>query len=343
MDGLARVNLIVGANNSGKTSLLEAIYLLVNQNDPERSIELLTNRGEVGERFGVRIPGEPARRVIGYQVAHMFHGRQTQHQVIELRSKKDHPVSLKIRTQNISGQQRSLFTNTTESESETPVLEIVFQYGHDQEVKVPLLDDGSVEPRAFRFLPKESSPHRFLTTNNLDFDDLAKLWDSIHLTAEEDKVVEALRILEPKVERIGFTSRQTSNTGIRVKLRDQQDPVPLGSMGDGMRRILTLATSTITAENGVLLVDEIDTGLYYRTQSDMWRLLIETADRLNVQIFATTHSQDCVKAFQETLNQLEDKSIGKLFRLSLRDGFIHPIAYNADELYIAESQSIEVR
>jgi predicted ATP-dependent endonuclease of OLD family len=98
------------------------------------------------------------------------------------------------------------------------------------------------------------------------------------------------------------------------------------------------------AEDGVLLIDEVDTGLYYRTQTDMWRLLLDTAKRLNVQVFATTHSLDCVRAFQEALSLSEDKSIGKLFRLSLRDkAAIHPVAYTADELEVAIRQEIEVR
>jgi predicted ATP-dependent endonuclease of OLD family len=82
-------------------------------------------------------------------------------------------------------------------------------------------------------------------------------------------------------------------------MRGQRDPIPLGSMGDGMRRILTLAMCAVNVENGFLLIDEIDTGLYYEVQADMWRLILETAQRLDVQVFATTHSWDCVSAFQE--------------------------------------------
>ena len=54
IDGLARVNLIVGANNSGKTSFLEAVYLLVNQGNPFSLLELLYYRGEYVESLGQR-------------------------------------------------------------------------------------------------------------------------------------------------------------------------------------------------------------------------------------------------------------------------------------------------
>lgn len=101
--------------------------------------------------------------------------------------------------------------------------------------------------------------------------------------------------------------------------------------------------ASVTVKNGFLLVDEIDTGLHYQTQTDMWRLVLEVAQQLNVQVFATTHSWDCVSAFQEALAQSEDSSVGKLFRLSLRDENIRAVEYTADELTIAVRQSIEVR
>lgn len=346
VDGLARVNLIVGANNSGKTSLLEAIYLLANQGDPERLIEILINRGELAERGFVRSPTDQSRRP-GYQLMRIFYGRQLlPKSSIHINSRHDSPLSLQMMIQPAAVQPRSssaqmpLMENIDEEEA--PLLELVFDYGGTG-FRVPIRDDGSIESRAFRTFPRETHRHRFLTTNNLDFGELAELWDIVHLTPEEDKVVEALQILDPAVERIGFASRQTSNSGIRLKLRGQQEPVPLGSMGDGMRRILTLATSAIVAEGGVLLVDEIDTGLYYRTQANMWRLLIQTAQRLKVQIFATTHSLDCVKSFQEAISEGKDKSIGKLFRLSLRGQDIQPVVYDTSDLEVAMQQEIEVR
>ncbi|MBI3926863.1 MAG: ATP-binding protein [Armatimonadetes bacterium] len=94
---------------------------------------------------------------------------------------------------------------------------------------------------------------------------------------------------------------------------------------------------------GTLLVDEIDTGLYYRIQSDVWRLILTMATELDVQVFATTHSLDNVRAFQEALEAAHGKGDGKLFRLSVRDGDIVPIPYTPEELHVVVEQQIEVR
>jgi AAA15 family ATPase/GTPase len=162
------------------------------------------------------------------------------------------------------------------------------------------------------------------------------------LTPSEDKVIEALQLLEPRVERIAFTGRQTSNSGIKIKLKDQQHPLPLGSMGDGMRRILGIATSLVSVEDGTLLIDEIDTGLYYSTLTDMWKLVLETAQRLNAQVFATTHSWDCVRSFQEALD-VNAEGTGQLIRLERKGQDIVPTVYTKEELDIAIEQGIEVR
>jgi predicted ATP-dependent endonuclease of OLD family len=355
IDGLARVNLIVGMNNSGKTSLLEAVYLLVNQKEPLHLVDLLERRGEITYQAVSLSSVEPLNRLALYQIRQIFHSRQLNlEQVIRLQAQEEYSVpqlSLNI-------QLRPMLDGTAnqdEIEPDTSDFKLVFTYiGNEQKTilqSIPVYKNGLIEKRAFQSL-KESPfgiffksylKSIFLTTSNMSFEKLAALWDKITLTPKENSIVKALQILEPAVERINFTSRQTFNSGILLKLRGQDDPVPLGSMGEGMRRILTLAMAAVTVEKGFLLVDEIETGLHYEAQTDMWRLILEVAQQLNIQVFATTHSWDCISAFEEALDQLEDRSVGKLFRLSKRDETIRPVAYTADELAIAVPHSIEVR
>ena len=68
------------------------------------------------------------------------------------------------------------------------------------------------------------------------------------------------------------------------------------------------------AKDGVLLVDEIENGIHYSVQPDLWRVVFEMATRLNVQVFATTHSYDCIKAFEEAARESEEE--GVLVRLA---------------------------
>jgi predicted ATP-dependent endonuclease of OLD family len=354
IDGLARVNLIVGMNNSGKTSLLEAVYLLVNQKEPLHLVDLLERRGEITDPSVSLSSVEPLNRLPLYQIQQIFHNHQLNlEQVILLQAEEENSLphlSLNIQlcpSRESTNKQARIDTYKSQ-------FELVFTYvGNEQKTiqHIPVYNNGLIEKRAFQslrespfgFFLKPYFKSLFLTTSSVSFEQLAALWDKITLTPKESSIVEALQILEPAVERINFTSRQTFNSGILLKLRGQDDPIPLGSMGEGMRRILTLAMAAVTVENGFLLVDEIDTGLHYETQTDMWRLVLDVAQQLNVQVFATTHNWDCISAFQEALDRLEDNSIGKLFRLSRKGENIRAVEYTPDDLSIAVRQSIEVR
>ncbi len=70
-----------------------------------------------------------------------------------------------------------------------------------------------------------------------------------------------------------------------------------------MNRLLGLALALVNAKDGILLIDEIESGLHYSVQPDMWRLIFETAAKLNVQVFATTHSLDCIRAFESAAKE----------------------------------------
>ncbi|MBD1877553.1 AAA family ATPase [Coleofasciculus sp. FACHB-T130] len=359
IDGLARVNLLVGMNNSGKTSLLEAVCLLVNQNSPSLLLDLLDKRGEFAEQLFIRESGEVIHRLNRYQIRHIFHSHQFQpEQDIHFKSRQESPLSLSLSIGLFPSVQKDLHSEdegiSEQDDIDTDAFNLVFIYISDERATrqdISVDEDGSIESRSFQLLKqapssvflKTSIKSLFLTTGMMSFEQLAALWDKITLTPKENSIIEALQILEPAIERINFTSRQTFNSGILVKLRGQPNPIPLGSMGDGMRRILTLAMAAVTVENGFLIVDEIDTGLHYQTQTDMWRLILEISQRLNIQVFATTHSWDCITAFQESLAQTKDSSIGKLFRLSRKDENIRAVEYTPDELSIAVRQSIEVR
>lgn len=201
--------------------------------------------------------------------------------------------------------------------------------------------EGDYRTTFQRVLPPlpEQPAAKMIPVSGIGFHEMARLWESIQLTEREDDVIKMLKILEPGVQRIGF---QFTDLNVMVKL-EEQPPIPLGNMGDGMNRVLGIAIVLASAADGFLLVDEIDTGFHYKTITDMWRVVMETAVRLNVQVFATTHSWDCVESFAEALEMQEDSSVGALFRLEKRQEEIAAVKYTAHDLSVATRQSIEVR
>ena len=357
-NSFARVNLVVGNNNSGKSSLLEAVHLLTSDDLRASVFYILHNRGEMVAGF---IDGA-ARQIDGYQISQLFYTRQVKlGQYISIESSAPQSANFKIALHEFAVERiedcnaPQAYASGTEYDltisRSYPGGHTAEQHGHQGNTiteSLRLGEDGLLlyDPRFPRNRGGITQPKgmsKLLTTSYTGYDELARMWDMITLTPKEDRVVEALQILEPTVERLSFTSRRTANSGILLRLRGQSEPIPLGSMGDGMRRILTIITSLVTVEDGTLLIDEIDTGLYHGAQVDMWRLVIETAVKQNAQVFATTHSWDCVKAFQQALDQSSDPTLGRLIRLEKHDSQIVAIPYSANELDIAVTQGIEVR
>jgi AAA domain, putative AbiEii toxin, Type IV TA system len=352
---LAQVNLIVGKNNVGKTSFLEAVYLYVSQGNPKALLEILSAREQTDEQkvFSSN-PGVDNH----YQITDLLHhtikeGIPTFQKASPLQFMVNSNSGLRLHGHVRAGKDLDRL-NLNSHYNPTFILVLTTEDSSNnviREVLIPIQSDSvfisSSELRNARINSSQIEgslpPCGFVDVRGLPFSRLLSLWDSINLTPEEDELEKAMQILEPRLERIGFANSQSSLSGIKIRLRDQSVPLPLSSLGDGMRRLLGIAMSLAVSKSGYLIIDEIDMGLHYKAQAEMWRLVLETAKRLNVQVFATTHSWDSISAFQSALEDMDDPSIGKLIRLDARGDQLRAVEYKAEELEIAVSHGIEVR
>jgi hypothetical protein len=219
---------------------------------------------------------------------------------------------------------------------------------------VPLSRSGGVSSDALevprrvrRGQPDDALPSLFITAESLTVDELVGLWDKVTLTPHEERVILALRFLESGIERIAPQASRREYYGIQrggflVKMKGNDKPVPIGSMGDGMWRIMAMAIAIAQCKDGVLLIDEIDTGLHYSVMTNMWRLIFGAADELNVQVFATTHSYDCVKSLAE-LCYSEPKAGSAVTLQRIERDKKKSVPYTAKEIETAALHQIEVR
>ena len=316
MRGLGRVNLLVGTNHCGKTSILECIELLRSTGRPNVLSSILRRRGEWGDAKD-RDSGPLL------DVKRLFSGYGLQGEIV-IEGDRDS-------TGNLSDWNRKVAMRVgdpRDSESGEPdlfgedgyltlaedgYLTLAVEWsdrGDDSDtraVKIDITSDGHLSSRALRrFLPTRNGPLaqvvQFVRTSGMTAADVVRLFDDVVLTENEEHVTQALRMIEPAVERIAsvVTDRdpyfREAPGGVFIKLRKAESRIPIGSMGDGMWRMLGLALALANVKGGVLLVDEIDTGLHYSVMADMWRMVSERAAALKVQVFATTHSRDCYES-----------------------------------------------
>ena len=151
-----------------------------------------------------------------------------------------------------------------------------------------------------------------------------------------------MEFLVPEIDSIPFlTSGSLREGSILVGRRGGGPRLPIGSFGDGLRRLLALRLAVVGANHGFLLIDEIDAGL--RTvMEDVWRLLVEVAKKSEVQIFATTHSLDCIRGLGSLVRSRPDLGA----EVSLQK--VHPslkqaVSFAGEQIAIAVEQQIELR
>ena len=116
-------------------------------------------------------------------------------------------------------------------------------------------------------------------------------------------------------------------------------------MGEGTNRLFGIALALVNAKDGLLLIDEIENALYHFVLPDVWRHIFKLANLLNVQIFATSHSWDCLEAFAKATKDNEQKS-GQLISLrehQKEEGSVAAVLFDEEEVDFVAKERIEVR
>lgn len=344
VEKLGHVNLIVGQNNVGKSSVLEALQIYAGFANPHLLSNLAHARGESlppdyspdtpndhlstnEDDFRPSSPFESfffGREYKGSDLAisigelrdespplEIFQGYRTEEIITDKTGDSGQETPRTIRVQIID---KDVFEqrNALETPSDLPSIPVLITRKGDVRNYFGLTTKylRRFNQNPLKILPCSYAPPNI--SNELT-QSLAKDWDNILFTPSEDTVVDALKILEPKLQKLAFTGEQKNRSPV-VQIQGLKGRVPLLSMGDGMSRVLQLSIKTVTAKDGFLLIDEFENGLHHSTQKKLWELIFTLAKELNIQVFAATHSLDCLKAFSVVAQERTDME-GVVFRL----------------------------
>jgi AAA15 family ATPase/GTPase len=354
LSNLGRVNLLVGKNNSGKSSLLEALQFLSSQDNVDEFGNIMKRRGEYLTDTNIK----------EFDCRHLFYGHNFDIDSVfsikgeDIRGKL---TKLSVSFDFLSTVQINLFEGEDKVLSEDLSLIVEWLTDNPSKWVIPITLNGGLNLDKLSMLygrqkiVKEQRNYEvkslFIPPISLSTDQTIELFDQVVLTSNEDLVLRSIQSIEPEIQRIASVSSRLSRlsrlnmlsrSGFKIKLKNCEKPVPIGSMGDGIWRILGLALSIVNVKNGILLVDEIDTGLHYTAMDDMWKMIWQTANDLNVQVFATTHSNDCWKSLAELASNLDGDSDGiAIHRIEKERN--HSISYSEEEMIAALEENYEVR
>lgn len=343
LTGLARVNLLVGKNNCGKTSILEAVEFLISRGSAPALSESALRRSNYDE------DGANWRFADRTNVSRLFYGHEfSSGASFELSSLGDsHRLTAKIVRLDDVGKAADRWESMTmrkeqfrQGKESMPVFGLSFVSDGQESTIAPLSENGAVLGRYFR--PVSRNEREGKAVHFLDFAprSMRAAWNKLVALRRDTEIVKAMRILIPDIDSVHFLAGNR-RSGVLVG-RQGRPCLPIGTYGDGMTRLLAISLALAATEDGCLLIDDIDTGFHWTVMQDLWRLIVQTAERSNVQVFATTHSFDCVKGLGTLVRSYPE--LGGLVSIQKVHGALkHAVCLPGKEIPIAVEQKIEVR
>ena len=327
IEKLSQVNLFFGKNNCGKSSLLEALFLVCGQSNPLLPASINTIR--------------TYNRISEQDIRYFFYKMDTSKE-IEISTSGSLERHLAI-----SAFQKAVNVDVNNISTGLP-----HQYGlkmrfktnegeYHSEVQYDTHDPNQIEQK----LQMDSRYTEKLKCMYLSprYDSNASMegLQNIYLNKDEKFLAEALKLLEPAAKDPVFIEN--------VMLVDVGLPqrIPINLMGDGIRKIVSFLTSIYACRGGVVLLDELSNGFHHSVMKPMWDIVISAAVKNDVQVFATTHDEDSIRGFQQAaldyLNENKNE-IASGFKLQrIKDDELKEYRFSINQIGYAMEQEMEIR
>lgn len=328
-----RINVIVGDNGSGKTTLLEAVFMTL-ATGTEIALRLRQQRGLDGSFQGTAAKIEQA-------IWKDFFHNGDLNTPVQITLKGDGPETRSLQlSRTFIEEIKSLDGKTSETVISGPVAFTWTPYRGQQRTVVPrigsgnqvhLPETGEDHPNFFYF----PASHPTSSIENAGrFSDLSK-------EGKHRKFVEAFKEQYPHITDMGIEVIAGA-PAIFVSLENTTRKIPLTNLSGGMNKIVAFLLSLYSEKRSVVMVDEIEDGIYYKNLEYIWKQLLYAARKNEAQLFVSTHSGECLKALVTAANG-ESGDIA-LWRIE-RDEKGRPelLQFEGGELSSAIELDVEVR
>ena len=123
--------------------------------------------------------------------------------------------------------------------------------------------------------------------------------------------LECMKIFIPNIERI---TTDTDEGKIYIEEINSNSDTSLHQYGEGAKKLFRILVQILLQKGKKLLIDEIDAGIHYSHFSEFWKVILQVAKKNSVQIFATTHNLECIEYFKDVLEDDEMESYQELSR-----------------------------
>jgi predicted ATPase len=328
LDKLSPISIVVGANNSGKSTVLEAAALITRPFDPPQWVQVAKQRDFdlfiVDGLWSLFPSGVPLDVDDGPKQTKKLDIRG----LLDSRSRELSATGLASAGWDLDEKEDLVLRieAAVREENNGP-------FRHTMEFRKDDLARYSNEIQFYKSFTVTPATHR--STRNL-VEHLSRAVDE----GRKSIAIDLLRLFDSQVDDLDISASR-GRDGVRVthKLRGVVD---LASFGDGMRRSAALALALVRSHNGLLLIDEIEAGIHPSILPRVLAQLIEAAEMANVQILATTHSLEAIDAL---ITALADHPSAKAsgYYLHRKEGKHAVRHYAHDDLIALRQAGLDLR
>ena len=337
IDDLSRVNIFLGQNNSGKTSILECLLLILGMSSPDmpQSLNRLRSRNNITGIVDVR-----------YMFNNLILANYPEITVLQSGDIQRH---LKLSLSYVFNEkeqtiQPNMPMHISDSFALINTLEMLFDVTEGGRPKsycssLTFNQAGTITNRklAEGYVEKD---YVGLITADLFSGNLVNDLSELFKRKQKDLILERLAMFDKAIYTIDILKDD-----VYIGFEGVNEQLPLGMTGDGLRRYLNIVASSANPLTNIILIDEIDNGLHYSAYKKLWEAIFALATETNKQVFVTTHSKETLYRLNEMLGEHSEYQDGlRLYTIEktkLEGHQAYMLTYNG--LHEACKNDIELR
>lgn len=341
------VNLFGGMNNAGKTALLEALYLTASPT-PSSLLFLHSAIRREDSKFGKERPEN---------VWDNLFFQQDKKEKITLQCIDDEKsrISVTITCDEKANELLTIFENADEEMNTSytaslssinttkSILQFDWNNGFENSEFILIASKSGIATGVNKDEPhkNEINKSHFIPSSMRQSNyHLATEYEKARFDKKADSLLKAFKIIDNTIEKIEVFA---IGSPVLYLQRENGERMPITLFGDAMNKLADIILKIVNNSKGVILIDEIENGIHYTAQAELWEMLFKLAIAYETQIFATTHSSEMIKAFAKVAQEFSDKAAYFEMAKSEKTGLIKGIRHDVDTLRFELDRNVAIR
>ncbi|MCB4762824.1 MAG: AAA family ATPase, partial [Sulfurovum sp.] len=144
----------------------------------------------------------------------------------------------------------------------------------------------------------------FISASYIKDSQLRSLFDGVKKSRKKDKINKFIEMFDNNIEEYEIIDDTPTCFS-----KSQKNWNNLSEYGQGLKRYIAYVCGIWAQQKKYILIDEIENGIHYSNLDQLWEVILKTSKDANCQVFATTHSKECIESYARVAKRLKDEEI----------------------------------